>query len=186
MWIVLGTVPAYYLENVIPKETPVKRLLLLSAFLVALPAFGQLAPYHRFDLYSSPEAASTAHDALMPSQREIALIIPFRHDFSAFTREQNAEAATYAVAYQAAPWQEGGVEAAITSKTIVWHGPESCGWGMKTWEVASFATAPDAKKFYDALIPIQKGTAYLLPTVGPQIQRYRYLVVYQALVSNCY
>lgn len=166
---------------------PVKRLLSLAVFLIAIPVFGQLTPAHRFELYSSPEAASAAVESLMAVQREVALIIPFRTDLTSVALGQKLEGATYAVAYQAAAWEEeGSVQAQVRLDTVVWNGPESCGWGMKTWAVRSFPAVTDAKAFYDRLTPIQKGTAYLLPAVGPQIERFRYIVVYQNLMSYCF
>jgi hypothetical protein len=166
---------------------PVKRLLLLAAFLIAIPVFGQLTPAHRFELYSSPEAASAAVDSLMAVQREVALIIPFRTDLTSVSMGQKSEGTTYAVAYQAASWEgEGAIEAQVSLNTVVWNGPETCGWGMKSWAVKAFPAVADAKAFYDGLTPIQKGTAYLLPSVGPQIERFRYIVVYQNLVAHCF
>jgi hypothetical protein len=167
------------------EEAAMQRMLLFAALWIAVPAFGQLTPAHRFDLYASPQAASAAVEALMTSQRELALIIPFRTDLTSVSLGQESEGVTYAVAYQAAPWEQGAVEAQVTLGTTVWNGSEICGWGMKSWQVRAFATSSDAKKFYDGLIPLQKGTAYLLPAVGPQLQRNRYIVVFQALAAHC-
>ena len=101
-----------------------KPVLLFAALLIAVPASGQLTPAHRFELYASPEAASTALDALMASQRELAMIIPFRTDLTSVSLGQESEGVTYAVAYQAAPWEEGAVEAQVALEPTVWNGSE--------------------------------------------------------------